>query len=339
MKNIYFYFSFKMIIFCCLLISGTPQLLAAGAENYIQILHDQSKDTFRRIEAVHYLGNIADKKSVHALIKAFKGDSEVLVRMAAGESLGKIGDMEAVEPLTAALKEDKWVIRRSAVSALGRFRNTEVNDTLISVLKEDGNPFVRAEAAKSLGMIGDKSAVTVLKKALKDTALVPNIEDGKIVEVKKVVVEAANAALKELGEKTNPDILAFDWVKDAIHRLEDNRSFDKNTRSKAAWMLGLSTDKRAFQPLMNAAGDEESQVRRAAVKALGDFGDIKAFDLLVNLMFNDTVRWIRNDAARALAKISGKSAEVRIRKALADGKISAKTAEDVFKKLNLNFEK
>ena len=338
MKNIYCFFSFKMIICFCLLISGTPRLLA-GTENYIQILHDQSKDTFKRIEAANYLGNIADKKSVHALIKAFKGDSEVLVRMTAGESLGKIGDMEAVESLTAALKEDKWVIRRSAVSALGRFRNTEVNASLISVLKEDGNPFVRAEAAKSLGMIGHKSAVSVLKKALKDTAIVPNIKDGKIVEVKRVVAEAANAALKELGEKTNPDILDFDWVKDAIQCLEDNRNFEKNVRSNAAWMIGLSGDKRAFQPLMNAASDEESQVRRAAVRALSDFGDIKAFDLLVNLMFNDTVRWIRNDAARALAKISGKRAEVQIRKALADGKISAKTAEDVFKKLNLNFEK
>jgi len=313
--------------------------LFAGTENYIQILHDQSNDTFKRIEAANYLGNIADKKSVHALIKAFKGDFEVFVRMTAAESLGKIGDMEAVESLTAALEEDKkWVIRRSAASALGRFRNTEVNASLISVLKEDKNPFVRAEAAKSLGMIGDKSAVTVLKKALKDTALVPNIKNGKIVEVKRVVVEAATAALKELGEKANPDILDFDWVKDAIQCLEDNRIFDKNVRSKAAWMIGLSGDKRAFQPLMSAAGDEESQVRRAAVGALSDFGDIKSFDLLVNLMFNDTVRWIRNDAARALAKISGKKAEAQIRKALADGKISAKTAEDVFKKLNLNFQ-
>ena len=306
-----------------------------NAEDLIETLNDPGQDFFKRVEAAKGLGKFKEAQSVKALIKAFEEDKEVLVRKAAVESLGTIGDNQAIAPLVAALQKDKdWVIRESSARVLVVFGDAGIESVLIDALKTDDNPYVRAEAATSLGKLSDKKAIPYLKDALKDDALVPTLdENNQILEVRRVVVEAAAEALQKLGVKAEQKLLAFDWVEHVIQRLGDNKNRDKYDRARAAWMLGLSQDKRAIKPLLTALKEDELQVQRSAAKGLGALGDRRAFDLLVETMNTHPNRWLRNDAAKALGMLGDKRAESAIRNALYNERISVSAAEEALKSL------
>jgi len=56
------------------------------------------------------------------LVGALK-DENPIVRMQAVDSLGKIRDMRAVEPLTEALKDNDSLVRERVADSLGQIKN------------------------------------------------------------------------------------------------------------------------------------------------------------------------------------------------------------------------
>ena len=64
------------------------------------------------------LGKIGDVQAVEPLIATLQ-DSDSNVRSAAAETLGKIGDARAVEPLIATLRDSHSNVRSAAAGALG----------------------------------------------------------------------------------------------------------------------------------------------------------------------------------------------------------------------------
>ncbi|MFC1550879.1 HEAT repeat domain-containing protein [Candidatus Neomarinimicrobiota bacterium] len=102
------------------------------------------------------LGEIGDIRAVEPLIAALKNDYQV--DEVAAIALGKIGDVRAVEPLTfAALKDDNEYRRADAAEALGRFSN-DAPKALIEALN-DNDAIIRTNAALAMGKIGDKQAI------------------------------------------------------------------------------------------------------------------------------------------------------------------------------------
>ena len=136
-----------------------------------------------RMEAARELGEIGDVSAVKPLTAALK-DKTPGVRSSAASALGEIGDFSAVKPLTAALKDREDVVRISAASALGEIGDVSAVRPLIIALK-DVHVSVRKNAAEALGEIGDVSAVKPLTAAL----------DDKNSDVRK----AAKDALKKIG--------------------------------------------------------------------------------------------------------------------------------------------
>ena len=74
----------------------------------------------------------------------------------------------------------------------------------------------------------------------------------------------------------------------------------------AALSLGEIGDSQAVEPLINALGDENWEVRSSAAKALGKIGNDRAVEQLINLLRdkNENVRW---HAVQALEAITGES--------------------------------
>jgi len=305
-----------------------------SVEHFINIMKDEKRQTWERMNAAKSLGQIDDNKGLSVLIQTLHGDKDFGVRSAAAESLGQIGAPIAVDPLLRSLVEEKsWVVRRSAAKSLGRFSDPRISKSLVATLERDDNPLVRAEAARSLGKLGDKSAIQTLKSALKDNGLVPNIgTNERIDRVSRVVVEAAAEALKGFGIEVDKNLLNFDWVEDVIRRLRDMSS-EKGQRARAAWMLGLSQDKRAVKPLMKALREDKLRVQREAAKGLGLLGDKRAYDLLIQAMQSHPNRWLRNDAAKALGLLGDTRARAEIERALKEGKIRKGSAEKALKNL------
>jgi HEAT repeat protein len=115
-------------------------------------------------------------------------------------ALGEIGDLRAVEPLIALLRNGDREGRRSAAGALGKIGAAQTVDPLIEALRDE---VVREAAVTALGMIG-ASAVKPLISALRD----------------KTVCDPAADALEKTGWK--PDygedgawywIIKKDWKK------------------------------------------------------------------------------------------------------------------------------
>lgn len=96
------------------------------------------------------LGNFKnDSRVVDALIDSLSY-SDLMIREAAIQSLGKIGDRRAVPFLVPALNDKSFAIRYSAITALGKIGSSEVIPFLKRVAESDKDPFIKSEALSVL---------------------------------------------------------------------------------------------------------------------------------------------------------------------------------------------
>ena len=152
--------------------------------------------------------------------------------------LGKIGDARAVEPLSATLKDDRYV-RAAAAYALGEIKDPRAVEPLIAALGDEKSSGVRkAAAAKALGKIKDPRAVEPLIAALKD----------KDSDVRKAAAEA----LDHLGWKPAQDeSAAWYWA------------------NKGKWNACVDIGAPAVQPLITTLGStNDPYTRRDVAQAL-----------------------------------------------------------------------
>jgi HEAT repeat protein len=139
----------------------------------------QDKDEFVRREVAYALGATRSRTATEALSDRLLNDKEAGVRGAAAVALGQIGDESAAIALATTLvpqlsapakskrkrEENPFVLRAAAV-ALGQIKNRAGVPALISAVSNELYPYdVRREAARSLGLIGDPSAVSALQSA------------------------------------------------------------------------------------------------------------------------------------------------------------------------------
>jgi hypothetical protein len=76
-------------------------------------------------------------------------------------------------------------------------------------------------------------------------------------------------------------------------------------RVQAALVLGKLGDARAVQPLIKALGDQNKSVRGIAAAALGQLGDAAAVDPLRDLLRREGDPFVRGQAEKAMAALSG----------------------------------
>ncbi|MBW1752898.1 MAG: HEAT repeat domain-containing protein [Deltaproteobacteria bacterium] len=187
------------------------QLVGRQADSVIEpliIVLEKDADLHVRSWAARALGEIGDIRAVTPLIAALKDLEGVAER-----ALREIKDPRKVEPLIAALADEDATIRKNIIYILESTEDKRAVEPLISILKRDDNPSVRECTARALGRIGDPRAVEPLIAVLND---------------KNVI-----------------------------------------TRGNAAEALGMLGDPRAVASMVAALKDEDRYVRRNAVKALG----------------------------------------------------------------------
>ncbi len=85
------------------------------------------------------------------LLIASLGDNNALVRVAAAEALGSIGDHRAVEPLIIMLKDREEKPRQAAVTALGKLSDLRAVEPLAALLADDKLFSPISEALASYG--------------------------------------------------------------------------------------------------------------------------------------------------------------------------------------------
>src|ERR1043166_1436751 len=162
--------------------TATKAILSLGPDEsaaaLLPLLND--KDEFVRRETAYALGLTHSRTATTSLTDHLLNDKQAGVRGAAAVALGKIGADNAVIALASVLapqlstpakskrkaETNEFVLRASAV-ALGEIRSKAGTPALIDALNNEKFPQdVRREAARSLGLIGDPTAIPALKSVV-----------------------------------------------------------------------------------------------------------------------------------------------------------------------------
>jgi hypothetical protein len=155
-----------------------------------------------KINYVQSLENNEDNQITEPLIAVLKDINSDVRRKAAWE-LGKTKDLNSVETLiTAALHDKDYFVRNSAALALGEIGATAI-EPLMAILN-DKDTDVRKNAALALGKIGAPAINTLIIAVLKDKS--SNVQINALLALVKMGLpgqEALKAALKEENSKVS----------------------------------------------------------------------------------------------------------------------------------------
>jgi HEAT repeat protein len=203
------------------------------------------------------------------------GDADRNLRRAAAESLGAIGDPQAVPPLLLALEDEHWSVRCAAAAALGRIRSAKATPALLTRLTDDDST-VRRAAVAALGEIGDPRAAGALTQALQD----PGLQVTGLEALGRMGLAALSEIERFFGT-SSPEVRRL--LVDLVGKLEDRR---------------------ARRLLLAALLDASPEVRAEAALALGDGGFMEALRPLMELKSSDASSDVRHAAAAALKKLA-----------------------------------
>jgi HEAT repeat protein len=147
----------------------------------IRIVEDQSVDGDVRAEVARALGRIGNPKAIEPLIRALHKNwnwNESGLRPVIAETLGAFRDPRVTDALLRALSYGVDV-GRACVESLKKLRDRRAVEPLIRILNKDepGHGFFeRRLAAEILGALGDPRAIPALFRALREDKCEPDID-------------------------------------------------------------------------------------------------------------------------------------------------------------------
>jgi HEAT repeat protein len=216
-------------------------------------------------------------------------DDDLLTEDAA-EALADMGDRRASEGLINAMEHSSEFARAKVADALGRVKDTAAIPILIAHAR-DKEPELRQSAIRALGEIADERAIQTLISIMDHPDPVTRL-----------------SAVQALGKFEGDEVR-----KELVKALDDG---DLEVRDVAASVLeaqgfckAILLEKQAPVSILRATLDSrDSRLRAVAAQALGRCRDVGAVEALIEVLFKDTDKWVRVNAAIALGKIGDPSA-------------------------------
>lgn len=167
-------------------IEAMGQVGSPAVETLLKLLRDWDVRKY----AILSLGKIRDERVLDPLMQQLRNDE---FKDDAINALVELGE-PSVPKLITALKDKDENVRKSAVLALGRIKNSDAIDPLIQMLG-DKDWFTRLTAAAALESIGDERGREAIKPLLKDPDMVVKMRVERILAKwkKQPVSQPANA--------------------------------------------------------------------------------------------------------------------------------------------------
>ena len=298
-----------------------------AVEPLIEALKDEEKEV--RGAAAKSLGGYKDERAVEPLIEAMLClNGGVWASESAAKSLSQIGGERAIEALIAVLKDQtmRGETVAAAVSVITVCQDERGVEAVIEALKHE-NFYAVTRAAWFLGTIASHGPMSKLDSV---------VEQSRIVQAKLVRERAVEPLIEALkGEQYFRRLTsAFVGIGQAlveigtehvVEELIDLLKYENNrangsqvqVRTVAAYALGEIGDIRAVEPLIEALEEKDLDLYSTVTIALADIGDERAVEPLIEAL-KDANWYVRKCSVRALGIIGDERAVEPLIEALKD---------------------
>ena len=276
--------------------------------------------------------------SVNAFIKALK-NKDFNVRAEAAKALRLLCDVSAVDHLIPLLNDSKGICRRFAADALGAIKDTRALEPLFAAFMSSPvdiyHRIILYSYVEAICDLGDTGAISALRPYLShEDWSIPYIilrnlwkfDKPEVIDILKEYIfnsnsTISNEAIGSLTKIDDPrviDPLVFvlgqsdkkmlDDISKALIRFGEIaveplcKALTSNKISKAAPILGMIDDPRATETLIQVSENDDANVRRAAIKALGHKKLQKAKNIFIKAL-KDTNWGVRAEAVTALGML------------------------------------
>lgn len=126
-------------------------------------------DADARVAVVRAIGRLANRTG-NAALEVAMADGSAAVRRQAVLSWAQILKQADAAPVAALVSDSDLLVRRAAAEVVGRFRVAAARTALEQVLASDADAAARRNAAWALGRIGDEASRAVLEVAADDAS-------------------------------------------------------------------------------------------------------------------------------------------------------------------------
>ena len=256
-------------------------------EKTFELLENQlahSQDAWSRAEAATALGKTGSERAVPALKAAAEREQFWDVRACALRALGEIGKDSALEALIEVSTPSDRRVRRAVANAFGSFKDERARNLLVRFLESDASPYVRCEAALSLGKSWPEGALPLLKSAMGVHSPNETLAEACLEAMGKLKDEEARRIVDEslvYGKPTRVRVGALKAVKargqiadDEVPLLKEILQSDKEYRVRLYMISSLLRelhDSRFIEVLAGVSKkDRNGSIRRQALEVYYD---------------------------------------------------------------------
>ena len=277
------------------------------------LIHQLANDSevIGRVNAAQALAKLGGLEAVEALSAAVKNSIHWGVQNEAATALGVIGTPSAREALKAAAGVVGTRVLRAVVGALGNFKDETVAELLAGIVTggKEKSIFVVADAALALGKTHSAKALPALKHALGVTSWNETVRIGAL------------NGLAELGD-AEAVALAADWAKGG------KPAHSRPAAITALGKLGVKSAV-AVDTLHRLAEDEETDqfmLRMALIGAIGEAKKPESASILQAMGRTATDGRVKRAVEETMAELGTKSGAPAVSEAV-QTKLDALQAE------------
>jgi len=246
-------------------------------DKLVELLISDKFDT-RRL-AIEILGEVGGPSTALVIRKSLN-DVNPRIVLETVIALGKLKDLESYDNIVTILKgHPEGAIRAAAAGALGNIGDIRAVDPLLESLKSEPNKQILLEVTQALAALGDRKAVEPLRESLKN-------EKG--MTVKTWIAEALALFGEDEGYDFLVEVLSTGIEVEVKHamlaviHIPGERSFEilkksfKDIRPLVRKYAAMGAHQRVGEdviPLLaEALDDDDGSVRYAAVISIGNYG-------------------------------------------------------------------
>ncbi|MCX7048315.1 MAG: HEAT repeat domain-containing protein, partial [Candidatus Sumerlaeota bacterium] len=251
---------------------------AARSEKMVRGLAEGDTPLPVKAAAFGALAQLQKEQAVPMILKTLDAKDALMRRAALGAVIAVPGHA-ATEAFAKQLSGLPAETKATLLGALAARGDAEGLTDLVNKLATDRDTIVQEAAAKALARLGAASSVAILSPMLKEGA----------------VGAQASQSLTELRAQGVPEAL-----------IKQTESGDAAVRAEVIGVLAARGQSEALPAMRKSAGDNDSKVRAAAIKAMGKIGAQEEMKMLSEAILSRNDKGERESIANAMSAIGAR---------------------------------